>query len=73
MKGLTSIESKLRTLDKAANEQRRGDYVSVVRYDMITGEVDWPDSPNPSGVLLAPRPCSLDEWEALGGEWLEKN
>lgn len=74
MAGLNAIESKLRTLDAVAVEKQWGDYVSVVYFDMITGEVDWPDNPVVEGVgiLLAPIPLSADEWQRLGAEWLEK-
>ena len=75
MAGLNAIESKLKSLSVAADEKQRADHVSVVFFDMSTGQVDWPriSSTEGVGVLLVPKPVSSDEWQRFAAEWLEKS
>ena len=63
MAGLNAIASKMKHLSSVSNEKARGRQVSVVYMD-DNGNIDWPDNPNSSGVLVVPKPCKcLDEWQ----------
>lgn len=69
MAGIAAIKSKLRTLEQVAVEKQHSNSVSVVRYNRDRN-IEWPEYPNPRGVLLVPKPCSAKEWEQKGLKWL---
>ena len=67
MAGLSALHGKLRTLKNISLAKSKGQQVSVVYFDVVDGEriIDWPETPNSSGVLVVPKPCKcLDEWQA---------
>jgi hypothetical protein len=61
MSGISAISSKLRSLGKKTRPEVKK--VSVVYFDQ-DGNIDWPDNCNESGILLVPKPMTVEEWEA---------
>ena len=66
MAGLSAVSSKLKYLSSVTVNKVRGRQVSVV-YLNDDGSIAWPDNPNSSGVLVVPKPCTSDEWQAKNG------
>jgi len=62
MSSLSKHKSTLKRLKKINDEKNPVKYVSVVYMDNYTGEIDWPENPNPAGVLVAPKKMSCSEW-----------
>ena len=60
MAGLESLQSKIKKIGEKAHAAFQGKRLSVV-YMNDDGSIDWPDNPA-TGVLVVPRPMSVDEW-----------
>ena len=67
MSSLSKHKTTLKRLEKVSADKNPTKYVSVVYMDNYTGKIDWPDNPNPAGVLVAPKPMSIEEWESFKG------
>ncbi len=61
--GIGALESTISRIKKKLPAEKST--VSVVFFDSETGEIDWPpeDQINKRGVLLAPKPVTMEEWE----------
>jgi len=69
MAGLSSLGAKLAKLEK--HKAIKKPYVSVVYYD-DNGIIPFEGEPNPTGVLLIPKPSeSVEEWEAKNRAYYE--
>lgn len=60
MAGLESLQSKIKKIGEKAHTVFQGKRLSVVYMD-ADRVIDWPDNAA-SGVLIVPRPMSVDEW-----------
>lgn len=66
MSSLQKHQSTLKRLKKINDEKHPVKYISVVYMDNFTGKIDWPENPNPTGVLVAPKRMSFLEWSSAG-------
>jgi hypothetical protein len=66
---ISKHKNTLKTLEKINDKINPTCYVSVVHMDE-NGQIENVENLNPSGILVVPKPMTLQEWERQG---LKKN